>query len=181
MRTASGCAESAPRMNEAMDEFVETFYKHLFAFPETAGFLHDPALVERLKKMQRKHLQSMLEGEHNEAYAEQRRKVGDVHAHVGLDPRLFLGAYNQYLQFGVRQLTNNRATAAADVADQISSLLKAVFLDVELTLDAYLAKETQNLRQALDMVFRANAELRQFAVDFARPEDPAGHGRQSLR
>ena len=63
------------------------FYKHLFAFPETAGFLHDPALVERLKKMQRKHLQSMLQGEHNEAYAEQRRKVGDVHAHVGLDPR----------------------------------------------------------------------------------------------
>ncbi len=150
-------------MNEAMDEFVETFYKHLFAFPETAGFLHDPVLVERLKKTQRRHLQSMLEADHNDAYVEQRRKVGDVHAHVGLDPRLFLGAYNQYLQFGARQLANNRATAAGDVADQISSLVKAVFLDIELTLDAYLAKETQNLRQALDMVFRANAELRQFA------------------
>jgi signal transduction histidine kinase len=145
------------------NEFVETFYKHLFAFPETARYLHDPALVERLKQMQRKHLQSMLEGELNEAYADQRRKVGDVHAHVGLDPRLFLGAYNQYLQFGVRQLATSRSPATGDVADQISSLLKAVFLDIELTLDAYLAKETQNLRQALDMVFRANAELRQFA------------------
>src|SRR5438552_2439441 len=86
----------APSMNESMDDFVETFYNHLFSFPETARFLHDPALVERLKRMQRKHLQSMLEGELNDDYAEQRRKVGDVHAHVGLDPRLFLGAYNQY-------------------------------------------------------------------------------------
>src|SRR5437588_829793 len=89
--------------------------------------------------------------------------AADHPASFSLAPRLFVGAYNQYLQFGVRQLANNQSPAAGDVADQISSLLKAVFLDVELTLDAYLAKETQNLRQALDMVFRANAELRQFA------------------
>ena len=50
-----------------------------------------------------------------------------------------------------------------EFVEQVQSLLKAVFLDVELTLEAYFAEATQNLRQALDMVFRANTELRQFA------------------
>jgi signal transduction histidine kinase len=38
-----------------------------------------------------------------------------------------------------------------------------VFLDVGLTLESYFAQATQSLRQALDLVYQANAELRQFA------------------
>jgi signal transduction histidine kinase len=47
--------------------------------------------------------------------------------------------------------------------NQSLSLLKAIFFDVGLTLDAYFARSTTNLRHALDMYWRANAELRQFA------------------
>ena len=43
------------------------------------------------------------------------------------------------------------------------SLLKAVLFDVGLTLDSYFLHATENLQQALDMVFQANNELRQFA------------------
>ncbi len=39
----------AGQLNERAAEFVETFYRHLFAFEETARFLQDPVLVERLK------------------------------------------------------------------------------------------------------------------------------------
>jgi signal transduction histidine kinase len=40
---------------------------------------------------------------------------------------------------------------------------KAVFFDIGLTLEAYFARMTANLRRALDLVYQANAELRQFA------------------
>ena len=43
------------------------------------------------------------------------------------------------------------------------SILKAVLFDVGLTLDSYFLHATENLQHALEMVFQANFELRQFA------------------
>jgi len=145
--------------------FVEAFYRHLFAFEETSIFLRDPALVERLKKAQQAHLDSMLDAQWDEAYVARRRRVGDAHAQVGISPQIFLGAYNQYLQFCFRQLATNPAFAELNMesTEAQSALLKAVFLDIGLTLDAYFLQATQNLRTALELVFRANTELRQFA------------------
>ena len=145
------------------DEFVEQFYRHLFAFPQTARFLKDPELVERLKQQQQAHLQSMLEDDVNEEYMARRRRVGDIHAHVGISPQMFLGAYNQYLQYCLRLLATEPEIPLAEFVEQVLSLLKAIFLDIELTLDAYFTEATQNLRQALELVFRTNTELRQFA------------------
>ena len=155
--------ELAPRLAPYGSEFVETFYRHLFAFEETARFLQDPALVTRLKQAQQSHLESMLEADWNENYVERRHRVGDVHAQVGINPRIFLGAYNQYLQFCLRELSSELDEPARACAEKLLSLQKVIFLDIGLTLEAYFTQATQNLRQALDLVYKANAELRQFA------------------
>ena len=63
----------------------------------------------------------------------------------------------------MEKLAEKHADDVAAYKDQAAALLKAVFLDVSLTLDAYFAQSTRNLRKALDMFWRANAELRQFA------------------
>ena len=76
---------------------------------------------------------------------------------------MFLGAYNQYLQFCFRRLVPTDNPALQEIAERMLSLLKVVLLDIGLTLDAYFLQATQNLREALDLVFQANAELRQFA------------------
>src|ERR1051325_10387644 len=98
--------------------FVEEFYRHLFAFEETAVFLRDPALVARLKQAQQAHLESMLDAQWDEAYVARRRRGGDAHAQVGINPQMFLGAYNQYLQFCFRQLATDKASGS-QVPEQI--------------------------------------------------------------
>lgn len=145
------------------DGFVEVFYKHLFEFPATARFLHDPALVERLKLAQKAHLASMLAADWNASYVAQRHAVGHVHAEVGIEPEAFLGAYNQYLQFALERLASNGRLSRSELTKYSSSMIKAVLLDVGLTLDAYFLQSTQKTRHALDMLWRANLELRQFA------------------
>lgn len=144
-------------------DFVEVFYKHLFSFPETARFLQDDALVARLKTAQQKHLTSMLEADWNEEYVSKRYRVGDVHAQVGISPQIFLGAYNQYLQYCQRMLAREEDAPQRESIERMLSLQKAVFLDIGLTLEAYFTQATLSLRQALDLVYRANTELRQFA------------------
>src|SRR5262245_1021233 len=61
-------------------QFVELFYQHLFAFPNAARFLTDPAVVSHLKQAQEDHLRTMLLAHWTPEYADQRRRVGDAHA-----------------------------------------------------------------------------------------------------
>jgi signal transduction histidine kinase len=144
------------------DDFVESFYRHLQSFPETSRLLQDAAHVEKLKRLQMQHLQSMLESAWDEEYIERRRAVGQAHADVGLEPQLFLGAYNQYLQFALPVLAGGRPDGTARL-DQVLPLLKVVLLDIGLTLEAYFRQSTVNLQQALDLLFKTNSELRRFA------------------
>ena len=145
------------------DEFVEVFYRHLFAFPETARFLQSSATVAWLKQAQREHFQSMLEARWDDDYFRRRHTVGLAHAEVGIEPQPFLGAYNQYVQHSFQRLAEQHAGDVEGFKQQALSLLKAIFFDIGLTLDAYFAQSTHKLRQALDMYWKANVELRQFA------------------
>lgn len=145
------------------EEFVESFYHHLFAFDETARFLRDPSVVGRLKQLQRRHFASMLEAAWDDKYVADRRKVGQTHADIGIEPAMFLGAYNQYVQLCFRRFAPTADTHQREELDRLLSALKAIFLDVGLTLEAYFLQSTRALRQALDMYWQANAELKQFA------------------
>jgi signal transduction histidine kinase len=144
-------------------ELVETFYRHLFAFEESARFLHDPELVARLKRAQQDHFLSLLEAEWGPDYDERRRRVGQAHAQVGIDPALFLGAYNEYVQQSFRRYLGDSGRPLSAEIESLLSLLKVVFLDLGLTLEAYFSRATQTIRLALDMYWKANIELRQFA------------------
>jgi signal transduction histidine kinase len=150
-------------LGSSVNAFVEAFYRHLFSFEETARYLQDPKLVSRLKEAQQAHLASMLEADWTDDYVAQRYRVGDVHAQVGITPEIFLGAYVQYLQFCLRELSAESDARVKEFAEQMLSLQKAVFLDIGLTLEAYFTQATLNMRKALDLVYQANNELRQFA------------------
>ncbi|MGC3967900.1 MAG: protoglobin domain-containing protein [Pirellulales bacterium] len=155
--------ELGPVVEEFSAELVEAFYRHLFSFESSARFLRDPQVVERLKELQRQHFVSLTEADWDEKYEERRRRVGQTHANVGIDPELFLGAYNQYVQQAIPRYLAAAGGGDSPQIEAVLSLLKVVFLDLGLTLDAYFTQATQTIRQALDMYWKANVELRQFA------------------
>lgn len=152
-----------PVFETLAQQFVEAFYDYLLSFPETARFLNDPQLVQRLKQAQQEHFRSMFAAQWDDEYVRQRRRVGQAHADRGVQPQFFLGAYNQFLHFYLGRICPEGRTIAADDVDRVRSLLKAVFLDIGLTLDAYFLQMTRDLQQALDLLWKLNNELRQFA------------------
>lgn len=155
--------ECVSAFEDCADVFVQKFYAHLETFEETSQFLKDPELVANLKKSQREHFASMLEAEWNDEYEERRRRVGRAHAERGLEPTWFLGSYNLFVQQCIDHFATISPAGDVKQFDHLRSLLKAIFLDVGLTLDEYFAASTKDLRRALDMYFEANTELKQFA------------------
>ncbi len=153
---------------EISDDFINGFYDHLKSFPEANGFLQDPDLVKNLKKMQKKHLLSMFNAKWDQAYAKDREKVGYSHSSRGVDSHLVLGGFYQYARMGIAEILasssdSNNAESAESLYPKINALLKVIFLDIGLTLDAYFKQSTVDLEKALEMLWRSNAELKQFA------------------
>jgi signal transduction histidine kinase len=153
-----------PHFDRQAASMVEEFYDHLFSFPTAAKFLGDDQLVARLKRLQHEHFRSLFDAQWNESYAQRRRQVGQAHADVGIDPELFLGAYNQYMRSCFLRFIGTDKPATPEMIDALMSLMKVVFLDLGLTLDSYFAQSTQTMRHVLDMYWKANIELRQFAA-----------------
>ncbi len=153
-------------LRERFAEFApclaEGFYRHLLSHPETARLLEDPQLLARLKIAQMAYFEELISGNYDEEYFEKRVRVGEIHNAVGLEPKWYLGAYNQYVQlafpFFAEQL-------GAPMPSELLALLKVIFLDIDLALQTYFAAATERIRQqkdelqhAVDMYFQA--ELR---------------------
>ncbi|MBL8829548.1 MAG: hypothetical protein JNM18_21395 [Planctomycetaceae bacterium] len=163
-RDADRLRKLLPLFDQHATVMVEEFYTHLFGFQTAAKFLGDPQLVTRLKQLQQEHFRSLFDAQWDDDYAQRRRQVGQAHADVGIDPELFLGAYNQYMRSCFERFIGRDKAASPAMIESLMSLLKVVFLDLGLTLDSYFAQSTQAMRQVLDMYWKANIELRQFAA-----------------
>lgn len=144
-------------------EFAEGFYEHLYRFPETAQFLEDPDRLTRLKALQQQHFRELLDAHWDTDYVQRRRRMGSMHAEIGLAPQLFLGAFNQYAQLCFRHFATQRGYELDGDLGWLLSLIKVIFLDVGLGLDAYFEQSTRQLREALALLGKANSELKQFA------------------
>ena len=153
----------APAFRAFMDEFVERFYDHLFSFPATAAFLQDPELVVRLKTLQKRYFECLLEANLRPEYVEERRRIGEVHAAVGLEPQWFLGAFNQYVQHCFKYFATLPGQDLTQYVAGTLSLVKFILLDIGLSLDAYFASSTEKLRRALELYEQSNTELSEFA------------------
>ena len=150
-----------PLFRETGAEYSDQFYEHLLRFDETARFLADAEMIKRLKALQQEHFQSLLAAVWDEEFVERRRRVGEAHAERGIDHLFFLTAYSRFLEHFAQGAATDREETTSPA--MMSSLSKAIFLDIALTLESYFSGLTNDLRQALDVIWRANAQLRQFA------------------
>ncbi len=155
--------EVAPRLQKDLDAWVERFYAHLMSFPRTAAFLQNPEQVARLKLKQRDHFLSLIQARFDESFMAGRRRVGLAHATENIDPEIFLGAYRLYVDYCLETIAQDADNPLADELARASSVMKAIFLDIGLTLESYFLESSRQVQSALSLLWRANNELRRFA------------------
>lgn len=123
--------------------FTDTFYRHMFSFPELQKILPDEAAVNRLKAIQSRYFMELTAGDYGDDYISSRLKVGYAHQRVGLEPKWYIGAYRKYLsslQPILRDIYGDDSTKLLAANDAI---LKVVFFDMDLALDTYFHASMQ--------------------------------------
>jgi signal transduction histidine kinase len=148
-----------PIMAEHVDELVGAFYRHLLSFPDTRKFLTDDLISTRLLEAQKQYLLSLLTGPYDRAYEEGRRRIGQVHARLGLTPEWYFGAYALYLSLLQPLVFEKFRNQPSQYVAVRIALTKVIFLDMQLALEAYIEKSSEGREYAVTQLASFNREL----------------------
>ena len=154
-------SELRPLFEKCADDFVATFYRHLLAFAPTRQLLRDPAVKERLLLEQRAYLLSLTGPRIDESYMEDRRRIGEAHERVGLEPRWYLGAYSLYFSLLVPLICKEFGEDLESASRAVVALQKILALDEQIAMEAYISRREKDLEYMADELAREGRRLAQ--------------------
>jgi len=134
-----------PLLESHADCLVSGFYRHLLSFSETRELLSDDEVKDRLLGKQREYLLSLAGPVVDGDYVEERLRIGVVHERVGLAPRWYLGAYAHYFALLAPLVCEKLRADPERAEDTLSALVKLLFLDAQLGMEAYIDRREQEL------------------------------------
>jgi methyl-accepting chemotaxis protein len=132
------------------------FYDQVRAFPETRSKFRDDAHMAGAERAQADHWRRIAQADYGETYIRDVERVGRAHVNADLEPQWYIGGYALVAEALIRAVIGKRAKGLfnaaksdAELADSLSALVKAVFLDMELAISSYL-RILQEERSALE-------------------------------
>jgi len=160
-------AELGPCLEKHADALVSAFYRHLLSFAETRHLLRDPDVKERLLQKQRGYLLSLAGPEIDAEYVKARRRIGEVHERIGLEPTWYMGAYALYLSLLTPIIFEETSGDMERAERTMAALQKLVLVDAQLAMEAYIERREQELEYL-------NDELSTFGRKLARDLETQG-------
>ncbi|MBB4009417.1 globin-coupled sensor protein [Allorhizobium taibaishanense] len=133
-----------PTIRDNMSAALDSFYKRLRMFPETARFFRSDEHMAGAKRRQQEHWGVVGTAKYDETYVEGVQSVGRAHARIGLEPRWYIGGYavllNELVAAVVRERWPSRfGRGGSDkLADEIGVVVKAALLDMDYSISIYL-------------------------------------------
>ena len=152
-----------PALERHAAGFVAAFYRNLLSFAPTRELLRDPGVKERLLVKQREYLLSLASPSFDEAFLAQRRRIGEVHQKIGLEPRWYLGAYALYLSLLTPLIFDTYASDPERAMRTVIALQKLLMLDAQIALEAYMADHESGLAY---LTHELEAQSQRLARDF---------------
>ena len=142
--------------------FVAAFYRNLLSFGPTRELLRDTDVKDRLLVKQREYLLSLASPTLDGAFVAQRRRIGEMHQKIGLEPRWYLGAYALYLSLLTPVVYDAYAADAERAMRSVIALQKLLMFDAQLAMEAYIVEHD---RQLTFLTRELESESRQLAHD----------------
>jgi methyl-accepting chemotaxis protein len=145
-----------PYLENEIPKALEKFYIKINNTPETKKFFKDELQLKHAKKAQNDHWQSILNGKLDEDYVKRVERIGLVHAHIGLEPRWYIGGYSIVLEYLIKSLMSQllipngffkkTIMSVNEASECITSLTKMIMLEIDITISVYF-KEAENMKK----------------------------------
>lgn len=169
---------------------LDNFYATARKTASTRAMFRDDQHMLKAKAQQEAHWQRISSGRFDDEFYDSVRRIGGVHARIGLEPRWYIGAYGLVLE-GLLRAIGKRSTplqrllgrfrGPSDTEASIA-IVKAALVDMEMSVSMYLevaqserdkamaetAIRDETLRELLDWINNIASSLRVGAGEIAQ-------------
>lgn len=128
--------EVAPQIEARLAEFITHLYARLQADRDTEAFLSNERQIAYLKDQQTHYVRELFSAEITWEYALRRLRLGAMHHRIRLKPQWYIATFAHFICDHVDLLLQAGRTRSESL-DLILTLLKTIFFDASLVLDAY--------------------------------------------
>jgi rsbT co-antagonist protein RsbR len=135
-----------------IDHHAATFFEHLAGLDEARVLFASRSILEKARQMKKEHLVAMVQGDYGSKYVEQRLDLAIIYAKVGLEPRVFLGAFHHLLKGLGIAVMKHFDRAPLEGFDHFMSLKKVAFFDIGLIMDALVFEREKVIRQQQEAI-----------------------------
>jgi len=162
-RTSAAMRKIKPVIDRELPGALDTFYEQVRATPETRKFFSSDSRISSAKDRQLGHWGAISSGQFDQAYYDKVRRIGEIHARIGLEPRWYIGGYSLITEQLVTAVVKEHwpkfslggQAKADELATALSAMLKGVYLDMDLSISIYIeAAEESRKRQEAEALER---------------------------
>lgn len=166
-RQRATLAAARPIVERCIHGALDRFYAAVRRTPETARFFGGEGHIRKAQSAQAAHWLTIAEGRFDARYYESVRRIGSVHARIGLDPRWYIGGYSLVLEEIVGSVGRAfsplkrlaRLGRGPSQAEVTAALVKAALIDMELSISIYFEVADNERQAAIGAVGGALARL----------------------
>jgi len=169
-RSRSALRALKPTIEAEIRGALGALYSQVRTFPETRTKFGDDGDMARAERAQAAHWNRIAQADYGEAYLRDVERIGRAHVDADIQPQWYIGGYALVADALIRAILAkrpkglfNNAKSDGDMAEGLSALIKAVFLDMDLALSSYLTRLREE-REALEAERQAAAARQAQAV-----------------
>ncbi|WP_246054957.1 methyl-accepting chemotaxis protein [Paracoccus gahaiensis] len=149
----------APRVQSSVASALEEFYQIIARMPDLNRHFGSEPHRLKARSSQQQHWARIVTAEFGDDYALAVRRIGAVHARIGLEPRWYIGGYGLVLDHIIRDLVTDRrvltGSARGHLAADLSAVMRAALLDIDLSISTYLEQIDGRRREVEDAQHRS--------------------------
>jgi rsbT co-antagonist protein RsbR len=135
-----------------VDEHVSAFFDYLSTLDEAAGLFSKRNLLEEARRLKREHLISTVGGNYDNAYVEQRLRLGVLYSQTRLDSRVFLGAFHRLMKSIGSKIAQRFSDDSEKAFEHFMSLKKIAFFDIGIITDVLIAERERTITVQQDAI-----------------------------
>ncbi len=137
--------ELKPSITRNIGPALDIFYSKVRSVPKTAAFFSSETHISGAKARQETHWTGIAEASYGESYENAVKRIGTVHARIGLEPTWYIGGYALVAEHLIKAVVKeqwpgflSRSSTPESMGAALATLIKAIMLDMDLAISTYL-------------------------------------------
>lgn len=151
---------------------LRKFYGNVQRTPVAARYFPSKAMMDHASEKQFEHWMQLFSGKFDQSYLDRARKIGEIHARIGLEPHLYFGGYAQVLGELLEALPRRSwigfLPGGRKMGKTAATMVRAALLDMDIAITTVLEGTLNTVAQSSASIGTGARQIASASDDLAQ-------------